>query len=109
MNERNKNKKGSKFRLFLKKGQKVRSLVDVDGVVCRGDILEFSNFNAWLDAYAFKNSEGKKVVLINDTDFFTLHEKETIKSLIDIALSLNDREWFDDLVYILKNEIEEES
>lgn len=94
----------SKIKLTLRKGQLVKFNTQNHDFIAYGEILEFLNYDIWAGGYVLKNLKGDRVILPEDRMFLTIPSKDEIRSLIDIALILKDKKWFEELVYILNNE-----
>ncbi|MNJ90019.1 hypothetical protein D3C87_76100 [compost metagenome] len=94
------NGKEKRVVIGLKKGQYVVANSDI-GLISAGEVLQFINYNGLVGAYTFCRRDGKKVFIVDDSKFSTMPDKETIRDLIDIVLSLNDKVWFEELVKML--------
>lgn len=90
------------MRVRLVRGDLCRVISYENEVAGFGEIIEFCYFSGSSDTYNFKTKEGIYVSFKSDLDFEFLLPKESILNIIDIALDMKDRKWFDELCLKLK-------
>lgn len=66
-----------------------------------GDIVEFAYYN---NGYTFKLSDGSRLTFMDENDFQTLPSEEGLKTLLDLALSTRDKEWFEEILFKMETE-----
>lgn len=76
-------------------------LCKLDTVHCgsyNGEIVEYLGRTTFTGAYAFKTANEAVITLNNNSLFIVLPTLDEMKDLIDLTLSLGDKEWFKELV-----------
>lgn len=64
-----------------------------------GEIVEYIGRSPFIGSYAFKTANEAIITLSNNSYFIVLPSIEELKDLIDLSLSLGDKEWFKELVH----------
>ncbi|WP_391560633.1 hypothetical protein [Robertmurraya sp.] len=67
-----------------------------------GELVVFIAKQPFTGSYMFKTFDNTLVTLPNQNQFIVLPTMDEFKDLIDLSLSLGDREWFEELVQAMK-------
>lgn len=82
---------------MIKPGQLCRIDSDLCGSY-NGEIVEYTGRTPFTGAYSFKTANQVVITLHDDSYFIVLPSIDELRDLIDLTLSLGDKEWFKELV-----------
>ncbi|AEO93936.1 gp693 [Bacillus phage G] len=86
----------------LERGTLCKVVTTEHKMVKSGDIVEFCFFSHNI-GYNFKNKKGIMVLFKSDSDFQVVPHEDSVREIIDLALSTKDEEWFNELCLNLAN------